>query len=72
MSMSGWSFSVDIEVPVDPVLSDAMHRADQLCYARQREWSGWLLIDRYKLRCLIADEIAEAVRAALAKAGHKS
>jgi hypothetical protein len=32
--------------------------ADQLCYARQREWSRWYgIIDRLKLRNLIATEI---------------
>ena len=32
-------------------------RADQLCYARQREWRGWFWINRLKLRDLITADI---------------
>ena len=44
--------------------------ADQLCYARQGEWSSWggLFIDRLKLRDLIVEVAIRAADRALAKA----
>lgn len=41
------------------VFDRAIHAADQLVYARQREWSGIITINRFNLRNLIADEMVK-------------
>jgi hypothetical protein len=48
-------------------LNRAIHIADQLMYARQREWSGFWTMDRYKLRNLIADEMVKFAAAEAAE-----
>lgn len=42
----------------------AMAIADEIAYKRQREYTNWLgSIDRYKLRQIIADAVAAAMKA---------
>lgn len=49
----------------DQIEREIRVRADQLIYARQREWSNLFTFDRLKLRNLIADLAIEEARVAV-------
>lgn len=55
---AGEQFNVDLMFTAE---DNARMIADDIAYKRQREWSGFFTIDRYKLREIIAEAILKAI-----------